>query len=132
VHLGGDVQLTAATPERHGEPRGTGTEVGRRLGGQVHGLPDTGRQHRVEDQAAERPVQPLDQAEGDGLLEQGEGVRELGAGASAPGGLPADERVVRQPAYRLEVGTELAGVGDELLDQGPGSPGPVELVDKTG
>ena len=63
-------------------------------------------------------------------LEQRQGVGELGAGASPAGGLPADDGVVGQPAYRLEVGAELAGVGDELFDEGPGSPGAVELVDK--
>lgn len=71
-------------------------------------------------------------AEGRGLIEQGERVRELGAVTSASGGLPAHHGVVGQPADRLEVRTELGGVGDELLHEGPGPPGPVQLVDETG
>ena len=132
VDLGGDRQLAPAAPEGDGEPRGTGTEEGRRLRREVDGLLQPRLDHPVEDVAAERPVQPLDEAEADRLVQEGERVGELGAGLAASGGLPADHRVVGEPAYRLQVGAELCGVGDQLLDEDTGAAGAVEVVDQAG
>ena len=114
------------------QARRAGTEEGLRLRGQVHRLVHPGRQHLLEDQRAEGPVQPFHQAERGRLAQQGERVGELGAGPATAGGLPAHHLVVGQPAHRLEVGPELPRVGDELLDEGSGPAGAVERVDQAG
>ena len=131
VHLGGDRQLPPAAAERDGQPRRAGAEVG--LAARASGA--RSRARRPRSARSKTRARKAQSSRSTRPREAASPSRASVSASSVPG---RPRPVAFQPTTASSAsrrtgwksGPSWAGVGDELFDEGPGSPGAVELVDE--